>query len=267
MTNTELIIVALFTLVCFLLILSLVFTWKKWNKIALGKDLLSVRDAMDQMHQLYREENELMITNIQLLTSKDHSIYLERKNAILDFFTHLNEWVWDGLNISVGDYNHTNYHEITSRLVALRDNYNQTNISFGRLQLLVNDDALIKTGYDSIMDTLRLHHFVENTLKSYQKTLSWEKTLLDKITSRDYDFFKLSPDMKTFYERQSSENEIEKRRILDGYNDRHWELFKPVVEKLNDFRGQTKEIMNEMRLDSSTALANERWSSIRHEHV
>lgn len=154
--------------------------------------------------------------------------------------------MWGGLNISVQDYNHVNFEEITKRITNIRDYYNKANISFAEMQLSIDSEKLIKTGYEAMMDTLKLHHFVENTMKNYQKTLSWEKTLLDKITSKDYDFFKLSPDMKSFYERQARENEEEKRRVLEGYNDRHWELFKQAIADRNLFREVAKEELLEL---------------------
>jgi predicted nuclease with TOPRIM domain len=117
------------------------------------------------------------------------------------------------------------------------------------MQLTIDSEQLVKIGYEAMMDTLKLHHFVENTMKNYQKTLSWEKTLLDKITSKDYDFFKLSPDMKSFYERQARENEEEKRRVLEGYNDRHWELFKQAIADRNLFRDVAKVELSELEND------------------
>ncbi len=233
------------------------------KKLVTREEIETLAGSIGNLRKSFSEENELLVTNLQLLTSKKNIITNERRDTILDLFSSLNKWVWDGLNVTISDFNHANFHEISGKLASIRDYYNNTNISFGKMQLLVNDDTLIKNGYDAIMETLRLHHFVENTLKNFQKALSWEKTLLEKITSKDYDFFKLSPDIRTFYEKQAIESENDKKKILDGYNDRHWELFKPVVERLNAFRDSTKESINELKKEMPNGLTGGRWSSLR----
>jgi len=216
------------------------------RKYADKSDIRLLTDILGQIHDRNIEENELLKSNLSIHTGQNNHIFNERKNAILDYFSSLNTWMWDGLNLTVQDYNHVNFEEITKRITNIKDYYNKTNISFAVMQLTIDSDQLVKIGYEAMMDTLKLHHFVENTMKNYQKTLSWEKTLLDKITSKDYDFFKLSPDMKSFYERQARENEDEKRRVLDGYNDRHWELFKQAIADRNLFRDVAKEELSEL---------------------
>jgi hypothetical protein len=206
------------------------------------------------------EGNKQLTANLNLITNKDHMRFAENRNALIDFFTNLNEWIWDGLNIGVQDYNHTNYQELSGKIVRMKEYYNKANVSFGRLQLLFQDDKLLKAGYEAILESLKLHHFVETTLKNFQRTLSWEKSLLDKITSKDYDFFKMTPDLTALYEKQARETEITRKEILDGYNDKHWELFNPVIRKRNEFRDLAKKEISEERKSSSNGLSQARWN-------
>ena len=55
--------------------------------------------------------------------------------------------------------------------------------------------------------------------------------------------------MKSFYERQARENEEDKRRALEGYNDRHWELFKQAIADRNLFRDVAKDELSELEND------------------
>jgi hypothetical protein len=250
----------LIILVCICIVLitaELLFIYSQGRKTADKSDVSLLTGMLKQVHERNIEENELLKSNLNIHTGQNNHIYNERKKAILDFFSSLNTWMWDGLNISVQDYNHTNFEEITRRMTSIRDYYNQTNITFAVMQLTIDSEQLIKTGYEAMMDTLKLHHFVESTMKNYQKSLSWEKTLLDKITSKDYDFFKLSPDMKSIYERQARENEEEKRRSLEGYNDRHWELFKQAIADRNLFRDLAKDEITELEKDVYESKAEE----------
>lgn len=246
-------------LLCISIFFSLVtayLIYRQSNRSAEKSDLNAIRGVLDDLDKRNQEENDLLKSNLNIQTSSQNHIYNERKNAVISYFTSLNTWMWDGLNISVQDFNHTNFEEITRRISNIKDYYNQANISFAIMQLTIDSEQLLKSGYEAMMDTLKLHHFVENTMKSYQKTLSWEKTLLDKITSKDYDFFKLSPDMKSFYERQAVENEEEKHRVLDGYNDRHWELFKQAIADRNLFRDMAKDELGNYERDVYGKSAN-----------
>lgn len=241
--------IVLLILICItvILILGNIFLgYTQGRKIADKADISLITDILSKIHERNMEENNLLKSNLNIHTGQNNHVFNERKSAILAYFSSLNTWMWDGLNVSVQDYNHVNFEEITKRITNIRDYYNRANISFAEMQLTIDSEQLIKTGYEAMMDTLKLHHFVENTMKNYQKTLSWEKTLLDKITSKDYDFFKLSPDMKSFYERQARENEEEKRRVLEGYNDRHWELFKQAIADRNLFRDVAKDELSEL---------------------
>lgn len=201
-----------------------------------------------------------LTANLNLITNKEHMKLAENRAALIDFFTHLNQWIWDGLNIGVQDYNHTNYSELSGKIVHLREYYNQANVSFGRLQLLIQDDKILKVGYEAILEALKLHHFVETTLKNFQRTLSWEKSLLDKITSKDYDFFKMTPDLTTLYEKHARETETERKEILEGYNDRHWKLFDPVIKKRNEFRDLAKQELSEENKSQPNDLTQSRWN-------
>ncbi|MEI6884936.1 MAG: hypothetical protein WCO02_10640 [Bacteroidota bacterium] len=244
--------IVLLILICIsvLLILGNIFVcYTQGRKYADKADVSLITDILSKIHERNLEENNLLKSNLNIHTGQNNHVFNERKNAILSYFSALNTWMWDGLNVSVQDYNHVNFEEITKRITNIKDYYNKANITFAEMQLTVGSEQLIKTGYEAMMDTLKLHHFVENTMKSYQKTLSWEKTLLDKITSKDYDFFKLSPDMKSFYERQARENEEEKRRVLEGYNDRHWELFKQAIADRNLFRDVAKDELSELETE------------------
>jgi len=214
----------------------------------------------DTLNAALQSDHNILTANLNVITNKEHLRFTENRTALIDFFTHLNEWIWDGLNIAVQDYNHTNYPDLSTKLIHLREYYNSANVSFGRLQLLVQDDKILKVGYETILEALKLHHFVETTLKNFQRTLSWEKSLLDKITSKDYDFFKMTPDLTILYERQAKETEAERNEILDGYNERHWELFNPVIRKRNEFRDLAKQEMSEENKETSNGLTQGRWN-------
>ncbi len=122
----------------------------------------------------------------------------------------------------------------------MRDHYNDTNISYGKIQILLNDDALIQAGHEAVMETLYLHQFIEKTLKGLQSTLSTDKHLLDTLFSKEIKFDTLSKDMKSFYQNRATENENEKRQILDAFMNDRSSLFSKAMNKRNLFRDLAK---------------------------
>jgi len=209
------------------------------------EDLKKLTETIEEVKYKYTKENELLRANLNILTSKKNILFNEEKEAIIKYFGQLNKWIWDGLNVQVVDYNHTNFHELSERLINMRDDHNKTNIEFAKVQLLVKNEELIKIGHETNLKTLELHHFTESIIKSLQRILSWEKIRVDQFTSKDFDFNKLSVEMKDFYQNQAKDREVEKKQIIDKYFEKHQEFFSPVIQLRDQFKELGKKYLNE----------------------
>lgn len=216
------------------------YAQQKGKNQADKQDLQKLTGIVEEVKQKYVQENELLKSSLSILTNKQNVLFTEGKNAIIEFYSNLNKWLWHNLNISAHEYNHTNYTELSSRILTMRDHYNDTNISYGRIQILLNDDNLIQAGHEAIMDTLYLHQFIEKTLKDLQLTLSTDKHLLDTLFSKEIKFDSLSQDMKLFYQNRANENTAEKKKILDSFMDERSALFSKAMNKRNLFRDLAK---------------------------
>jgi hypothetical protein len=238
--TTQLIIIILQIVIGLLSAYLLYYAQQKGKNQADKEDLKKLTVIVEEVKKKNNEEIELLKANLSLLTDREKQIFGEEKQAIIDFFAQLNTWIWDSLNIYILEYNHSNYQEISSRLITMRDAYNQTNVTFSKVRLIVTDEELIKAGHEAIMKTLELHHFKEGLLKRLVSTLSWEKILVDQIVNKEVDFRTMTSDLRDFYQRQAEKHEKDKKAITDEYYAKNKDIFNPAIGEVNNFKDKAK---------------------------
>lgn len=216
------------------------YAQQKGKNLADKQDLKKLTEIVEEVKQKYAQENELLKSSLNVLTNKQNVLFTEGKNSIIEFYSNLNKWLWHNLNISAHEYNHTNFTELSSRILTMRDHYNDTNISYGKIQILLSDDKLVQAGHEAIMETLYLHQFIEKTLKSLQMTLSTDKHLMDTLFSKEIKFDSLSQEMKSYYQNKAIDNSKEKKQLLDSFLEERSPLFTKAMNKRNIFRDLAK---------------------------
>jgi hypothetical protein len=219
------------------------YAQQKGKNQADKEDLKKLTEIVEEVKKKNNEEIEMLKANLSLLTDKEKQIFEEEKESIILFFSQLNTWIWDSLNIYINEYNHANYQDISTRLINMRDAYNKTNVYYSKVRLIVNDKDLLNSGHEAIMKTLELHNFKEGLLQRLVSTLSWERILVDQIVNKQIDFRTMTTDLRDFYQRQAEKNEKEKKEITDTYYAHHSEYFGTTMEKINDFRTKAREYL------------------------
>jgi hypothetical protein len=225
----------------------LYYAKQKGKNQADKEDLRKLTEIVEEVKKKNNEEIELLKANLSLLTDREKQIFGEEKQAIIDFFAQLNTWIWDSLNIYIHEYNHANYQDISTRLIAMRDAYDQTNVTFSKVQLIATDKDLIKSGHNAIMKTLELHHFKEGLLIRLSSTLSWEKILIDQIVNKQIDFRTMTGELCDFYQRQAEKHEKDKKEIINEYFAKHKDFFNPAIEEVNNFKDKAKEYLRQTK--------------------
>lgn len=219
------------------------YAQQKGKNQADKEDIEKITQIVEDVKKKNNEEIELLKANLSLLTDKEKQIFGEEKEAIVLFFAQLNTWIWDSLNIYIYEYNHSNYQEISTRLIYMRDAYNKTNVTFSKVRLIVDDEALIKAGDEAIIKTLELHHFKEGLLKRLLTTLSWEKILVDKIINKEIDFKNMPTDLADFYQRQADQHGKDKKEITDEYFAKYKDIFGRAIATVNNFKTLAKKYL------------------------
>jgi hypothetical protein len=240
---TQLIIIILQIIIGLISAFLLYYAQKKGINQADKEDLKKLTQIVEDVKKKNNEEIELLKANLSLLTDREKQIFEEEKEAIIVFFAQLNTWIWDSLNIYIHEYNHSNYQDISTRLISMRDSYNRTNVTFAKVRLIVNDDELVKAGHETINTTLNLHHFAEGLLKRLLSTLSWEKVLVDQIVNKQIDYRTMTSDLRDFYMEQAKQHEKDKKGITDEYFAKHNDYFCPAMQVVNSFKEKAKEYL------------------------
>jgi hypothetical protein len=244
---TQLIIIFLEIVVGFLSACLLFYARQKGKNQADKEDLKKLTELVEEVKKKNNEEIELLKANLSLLTDREKQIFGEEKQAIVDFFGQLNTWIWDSLNIYIYEYIQANYQDISTRIIAMRDAYNQTNVAFSKVQLIATDINLIKAGHNAINKTLELHHFKEELLKRLSFTLSWEKNLVDQIVNEKVDFRTMTAELRGYYQQQAEKHEKDKKKITDEYYANHNAIFNSAIGEVNDFRDNAKEYLRQIK--------------------
>lgn len=227
--TSEFIIIALQVLVGLLSAYLLYYAQQKGKNQADKEDLKKLTEIVEEVKKKNNEEIELLKANLSLFTDREKQIFGEEKQAIVEFFAQLNSWIWDSLNIYIYEYNHSNYQTISTQLIAMRNAYNKTNISFAKVKLIVSDENLINVGHEAITKTLGLHHFEISYLSLLSDTLSWEKALVDRIINEEVDFSKVSKETDDIYLEQARQNKQEKKALISEYMEKHKDVFAPAI--------------------------------------
>jgi hypothetical protein len=216
---------------------------EKGKNQASKDDLKELTKIVEDVKKENLKELELLKANLLVFTDKEKQIFSEEKEAIIIFFAQLNNWIWDSLNIYIYEYNHSNYQEIASRLILMRDNYNKTNVTFSKVKLIVDDEDLITAGHDAISKTLKLHHFVESLLKRLSSNLGWEKIMVDRVLNKEIDFQTLASSTQNYYKTEAKNNTEERKLITDEYFNQHEKSFNPAMDSVNNFKTISKKYL------------------------
>jgi hypothetical protein len=217
---------------------------KKGKNLADKEDLGELTTIVEEVKSKFQEENEILKTNLGIIANKRNLIFSEQKQCIIDFSTELNIWIWDALKINVFEYGHNNHSDLGDKLIKLRDQYNKVQIAFSKIQLLVDSPDLVTKAHESVTETLKLHGFVDLKVSALKRNLSWERMLVEQITSKDFDFRKAPQPMAEFYKSEAHENKTEREKLLKDYRNEYGEIFNVAIGKRNEFIGLAKQYLN-----------------------
>ena len=196
------------------------------NKAVL-KDLKKITKTVEEVKKDFNTDLEFLKAELNNKIHKKNLIYSDEKNTILEFFSQLNKWLWDGLSVNIHEFNHNNFELIDEALSKMRNDYNKTNIAFSKLQLLVDDKSLVQIGHTAVTKTLDLHNAIELNLSELRMILVSENAIISRfVENKDYPLAR-EMDVET-----SKENNKRRDAILKSFYNSKTEKF-PI---LNNYR-------------------------------
>ena len=129
------------------------------------EDLRELTEIVETAKQRSSEEIELLKSTLNTISNKHIILFGDEKESLIDFFSKLNAWVWDVVQLHLSEYNHTNFQDLSVRLLAMRSNYHDVNVSFAKVKLLLKNDELIQLGHKVILQALDLHQNKEFSIQ------------------------------------------------------------------------------------------------------
>jgi hypothetical protein len=204
------------------------------------KDLKAITDIVEDVKQKYQADNERLRAELTILTNRKTKDFTDEKESVVLFYTVLNEWLWDKTNISITNYDRDNYQELSEKLISLNSTYNQVNVLFSKMQLLVDNKALTDKGHEVIMETLHLHQFVEGQCKNLVRNLTSEKALVATIFDKELKIQDAPKEIKEMMRDKAQGLEEEKKAIIDEHFAKKNEFFKKAINLRHDFKDLAK---------------------------
>lgn len=158
------------------LLTNFLFTYfkEKGKNLATKEDISAITKLVEEQKA---ELSNLSFRKIQFFT--------EEKEALILFYTQINEWIWDNLNIQLFHYNKTNIEQLDKKIISMHEIHNKVNVSFGKIFLLIDNQDLVKEASELINNIFTFHTFVENICSTLKKNLMLEIELLEKISNKE----------------------------------------------------------------------------------
>lgn len=216
------------------------YVQQKGKNWADKEDLKAITGIVEDVKQKYQADNERLRAELAVLTNRKTKDFTDEKESVVLFYTSINEWLWDKTNISFINYDRDNYQELSEKLIALNSNYNQVNVLYSKMQLLVDNKDLVNKGHELITEALHLHQFVETQGKNLVRNLSSEKALVATIFDKELKIQDAPKEFKEMMRDKAQRLETEKKAIIDEVFAKKTDLFKKAINLRHEFKDLAK---------------------------
>jgi hypothetical protein len=221
------------------------YAQNKGRYLADKQDIKKITSIIEEVKRKNNEELEMVKTSLSLISNRHLQIFSEEKDAIIRFFTQLNKWVWNSLNIQLSEFNLSNYTDLSERIIKMKDAYNEVNVAFSKVQLLISDDELIIIGHEATVEALKLHQFIESLAFKLRNNLTNEKIDFELLTSGKIDFQKLTQEVKQFNLSSALSRQKEREQIIKDYNEQRGDFFSSTLQKIHLFKNLAKNYLKQ----------------------
>ena len=147
--------------------------------------------------------------------------------------TNIANWQND-LSPALHEYNLINYLSIDDLLARIESSRHATSASSSKVQLLIEDDDVIKASGDAVVEILRTHLYVEDCLKKMHRILTSSNHNLDQV-SKDVKFWNLPEDKKNFIIERMKKDEKDREELEAEFQVKSHDLSMNAIAKRNVF--------------------------------
>lgn len=178
-------------------------TAQKEDLHALTKEVESVKDK-------FIREQEFLKSELQKILSNEISYRDEERNAIINFHGLISEWIYYIRGISFLKYNESNFHEIDSFIDQTSVYYTKTGVSKAKVELLVDDQELVKLSIELFYIVNKYHHNINIIAANIKYDLKRINVYSEGISNIEDSY----ETVKEILEKNPNNNELEVKNTL-----------------------------------------------------
>lgn len=208
------------------------------------EDIKELTESVQEVKQRFTKETDYLRAELQVLTSKKSLIFTEEKEAIVEFFAKYNQWLWDGLQIPVAEYGINNYQKIQEKLIEMDGYYNQTNIAYSKIQLLIKDETLVGIGHSLITKTADMHLFCSEILRELQIAILDEKVLMEEKRTEGLTLREMPGPTKDYYLREAKMSKEARDKAVNRYAEEKATYHKSAYHLRDEFMKHARDYLN-----------------------
>lgn len=204
-------------------------------KNSFGKDLENFKQAL----QLdLGKQIEPLRTELAVLANKRGQIFSLEKESIVEFNAAINTWIWAEMGFNIYIHSSEKPEQLKTDYTRINNAYNNTQIAYAKMKLIVNDVQINNEAHNAIMKALTLKHFIDDKHLRLETKLAITQAvdrLFKKSVESKSDFF------MQHYASMSSDLAKQKEQILKDYEEGYQEHFKPAITAVNRFTELAKQ--------------------------
>ncbi|MEO8887076.1 MAG: hypothetical protein ABI367_13510 [Mucilaginibacter sp.] len=212
------------------------FFIQKGKNLADKEDIEKLTEIVEEVKSKFNNENERLKATLSIIVDKESKSYTQEQQSIIAFYTEINAWIWDKTKISIHEYGYKDVDKLNQKIIDMDQCSNQVNINNAVMDLLVKDKDLTQNAYYLIIETLKLHQFVESKCKTLKKALQGLNAYMPMIDKYDT----MSDLMKNHVSKQVKELEASKDEAIKDFYNQRGEIFNILMPKLHEFKNLAK---------------------------
>jgi hypothetical protein len=234
--ETELIIQIILLLFAVYLAFFKSYLTEKGKSAALKEDLADLTHEVEKVKSEFVKEQDILKTDLQRALSNEVSYQNEVRNALINFHSIISEWLYSILEVGFGDYNKTNIESLINTRRSIASYYAKAGIAKSRVELLVEDEELIKSAQDLYSASLAFHHWTDKEFLLLQQNCESQKSLTDRFLIIIKDFNN-NKELAQSMAKDEEELRNTAKELFDNYmkkrNDEYFKV-KPIEKEYSD---------------------------------
>src|ERR1700741_536710 len=199
---------------------------EKGKRAAMKEDIELVTREVESIKNEFTKDQEILKTDLQRILNNEVSYRNEERNALIQFHGMINEWVYAILDIKCAEYDRTSINALVNDRNRIAKYFAKAGISKSKVELLVEDENIIKASSDYYLEALKFHHWSDSKYLHIQQNLESQKRVVDQFLIINNQVTR-NRDLDISIANEEKQLKEEHQNLIDNYfSTRNTEYFK-----------------------------------------